>query len=49
MLTPSFDIEQNEEFVILTIRVPYIKVGTSELTVFIKNIIIIVYGGPNCL
>ena len=26
MLTPSFDIEQNEEFVILTIRVPYIKV-----------------------
>lgn len=31
MLTPSFDIEQNEEFVILTIRVPYIKVGTSSL------------------
>lgn len=27
MLTPSFDIEQNDEFVILTIRVPYIKVG----------------------
>ena len=31
MLTPSFDIEQSEEFVILTIRVPYIKVGTSSL------------------
>lgn len=26
MLIPSFDVEQNDEFVILTIRVPYIKV-----------------------
>ena len=26
MLTPSFDIQQNEEFVILNIRVPYVKV-----------------------
>lgn len=26
MLTPSFNVNQNEEFVILNIRVPYIKV-----------------------
>ena len=26
MLTPCFDIEQNEEFVIVSIRVPYAKV-----------------------
>ena len=26
MLTPSFDTQQNEEFVILNIHVPYVKV-----------------------
>jgi len=25
MLTPSFDTQQNEEFVVLNIRVPYVK------------------------
>lgn len=42
MLTPSFDIEQSEQFVILTIRVPYIKVGTSEATSDMH----IMYGAP---
>ncbi len=27
MLTPSFDLKQDDEFVILSIRVPYVKVG----------------------
>ena len=27
MLTPSFDLKQDDEFIIVSIRVPYVKVG----------------------
>ncbi|KAL0480087.1 hypothetical protein AKO1_007255 [Acrasis kona] len=38
MITPSFECEQNEEFVIVKIRVPHIRISSSECYSIVDNV-----------
>ncbi|KRX03747.1 hypothetical protein PPERSA_04255 [Pseudocohnilembus persalinus] len=37
MLTPKFTISQNDEFVIIVIRVPYVKISSAEFFLDVYN------------
>lgn len=43
MITPKFEVKQNEDFLIISMKVPYIKVYYLKKDIFILFIYFLVY------